>query len=325
MERSSKRGKIPQSDWPLIIKRYESGETLAAIARTYDCSPPAISYILSRSRARDSAADGALQSAIEPSQPGLIKPVASETPLSAGQDDREIDGAAPLLVETQAASPVEVLGGEPLQVGLTRSPDRQAEAPDGRADIVSTGAHVPTAQLPAEIRDSLHPPREGNSLNNNLERSILLPQNNEARRTLHLPLSQHSNQRSYPQVHDTRDSDRSENAATQPVRGEQQASLPTPSRQHPDYTAANSRGTIRTATAPNKAKEGGPFIDRALRERVDEDIAAFLAAFDAALADDSLENRLGLREATDRLLRAGARTRIELERLEARMPLSTRK
>jgi hypothetical protein len=31
-----------------------------------------------------------------------------------------------------------------------------------------------------------------------------------------------------------------------------------------------------------------------------------------------------LREATDRLLRAGARTRIELERLEARLPLPPR-
>src|ERR1700739_3919204 len=50
MERSNKRGKIPQRDWPAIIKRYEAGETLASIARTYDCSPPAISYIVSRSR-----------------------------------------------------------------------------------------------------------------------------------------------------------------------------------------------------------------------------------------------------------------------------------
>ena len=65
MERSSKRGKIPQQDWPSIIKRYEAGETLASIARTYDCSPPAISYILSRSRARDATVDGAEQSGIE--------------------------------------------------------------------------------------------------------------------------------------------------------------------------------------------------------------------------------------------------------------------
>ncbi len=65
MERSSKRGKIPQQDWPSIIKRYEAGETLASIARTYDCSPPAISYILSRSRARDATVDGTEQSGIE--------------------------------------------------------------------------------------------------------------------------------------------------------------------------------------------------------------------------------------------------------------------
>jgi len=66
------------------------------------------------------------------------------------------------------------------------------------------------------------------------------------------------------------------------------------------------------------------FIDRALRERVEGDIAVFLTAFDAALAHDTPESRAGLRVATDRLLRAGARTRIELERLEARVPLSPR-
>jgi hypothetical protein len=75
---------------------------------------------------------------------------------------------------------------------------------------------------------------------------------------------------------------------------------------------------------PHRTKEGSAFIDQALRERVDGDILAFLAAFDAALADDTVESRAGLREATDRLLRAGARTRIELERLEARIPLPPR-
>src|SRR5258707_4607886 len=57
MEKSNKRGKIPQSDWPLIMARYEAGETLASIAKTYDCSPPAISYVVSRSRARNSEID----------------------------------------------------------------------------------------------------------------------------------------------------------------------------------------------------------------------------------------------------------------------------
>src|SRR6266849_1233057 len=71
MERSSKRGKIPQQDWPSIMARYETGETLASIARTYDCSPPAISYIVSRSRARTAAAEAAGASA--PPEPQLVK------------------------------------------------------------------------------------------------------------------------------------------------------------------------------------------------------------------------------------------------------------
>src|SRR5206468_6922770 len=72
-------------------------------------------------------------------------------------------------------------------------------------------------------------------------------------------------------------------------------------------------------------KEGTPsYIDRDLRARVDGDITAFLAAFDAALTADTQQSRADLREATDRLLRAGARTRIELERLEARVPLPAR-
>jgi hypothetical protein len=75
---------------------------------------------------------------------------------------------------------------------------------------------------------------------------------------------------------------------------------------------------------PRISGDSGTFIDKALRERVEADIAVFLTAFDAALAEDTPESRAGLREATDRLLRAGARTRIELERLEARAPLPPR-
>src|SRR5437763_9925943 len=59
MEKSSKREKIPQSDCPLIMARYEAGETLSSIARTYDCSPPAISYVISRSRARQPGGEAA--------------------------------------------------------------------------------------------------------------------------------------------------------------------------------------------------------------------------------------------------------------------------
>jgi hypothetical protein len=77
------------------------------------------------------------------------------------------------------------------------------------------------------------------------------------------------------------------------------------------------------ADADTGRKDNGA-LGQELRTRVDGDIAAFLAAFDAVLAADTQESRFGLREATDRLLRAGARTRIELERLEARVPLTPR-
>ena len=75
MEKSSKRGKIPQSDWPLIMARYEAGETLSSIARTYDCSPPAISYVISRSRARHPDGETARQptSPTPAGEPQLIK------------------------------------------------------------------------------------------------------------------------------------------------------------------------------------------------------------------------------------------------------------
>ena len=79
------------------------------------------------------------------------------------------------------------------------------------------------------------------------------------------------------------------------------------------FLPAANVAAMRSAAEVQPSKEGGAFIDHALRERVDGDIAAFLAAFDAALDHDTAESRSGLREATDRLLRAGARTRIELE------------
>jgi hypothetical protein len=88
------------------------------------------------------------------------------------------------------------------------------------------------------------------------------------------------------------------------------------------YLSGGNGADGRFVQDQRNSKEGGTFIDLALRHRVEGDIAAFLAAFDAALNRDTSETRAELRRATDRLLRAGARTRIELERLEARAPLS---
>ncbi len=56
-------------------------------------------------------------------------------------------------------------------------------------------------------------------------------------------------------------------------------------------------------------------IDPDLRWRVSSEIASFLAVFDTFLTDASSESYEQLLTATDRLMRAAARTRIELERM----------
>ena len=44
--------KIPQGEWSVIAARYQNGETISKIARSYGCTPPAIHYILKRNRQR---------------------------------------------------------------------------------------------------------------------------------------------------------------------------------------------------------------------------------------------------------------------------------
>jgi hypothetical protein len=72
-----RRGRIPQSAWPRILDMHRSGVTLTAIAREFDCTPSAISYIVRK-------AEGAVPKAGEtdtPDMPPLI--AAIETPVSA--------------------------------------------------------------------------------------------------------------------------------------------------------------------------------------------------------------------------------------------------
>jgi hypothetical protein len=44
--------KIPQGDWNAIAARYAQGESISRIAQSYGCTPPAIHYILKRSKQR---------------------------------------------------------------------------------------------------------------------------------------------------------------------------------------------------------------------------------------------------------------------------------
>ena len=313
MEKSGRRGKIPQSDWPLIMSRYEAGETLASIARTYDCSPPAISYIVSRSRDRQPTAEAAAPAA----EPQLVKVHAAEP-------------AAP--VAAAATAP-------PEPVWASAEPPPPAPAPafiERNAGLAATLARG----APQRQNDAASAPQPAAA-----------PANGEARRTLHLSLGGHGSTNG---AQGAGASGAGSNGAGNGGHGNGHASgngadSPhlgnglRPSQAHPPQERPEPRQPARygfpqggergPADSPARSdadpgrrnsKDPGTFIDQELRARVDGDIAAFLAAFDAALADDTLESRAGLREATDRLLRAGARTRIELERLEARVPLAAR-
>ena len=351
MEKSSKRGKIPQQDWPSIISRYEAGETLSSIARTYDCSPPAISYIVSRTRARTAAAEsaGASPPGLPLTEPQLVKAAGSTTPTHDMPDHDSAHSRVTaektrqtVSTETQQSA-IEVITSadtkqSPDAERLTQkelfSPQMSSSKSNERQAAVETDSQPP-GDAP-QSRD-MHSTIEVVGASRPLNSQGPSPQNGDGRRTLHLSL--HGNgPASSPVVHPSSQNGNSGNvydgrpvsrqqggsAGFAPQTQPRQPSVPGPSFGPPPGPVGPEFGSAGMLDQTKKARESGAFIDRALRERIDEDIAAFLAAFDAALDHDTTESRTELREATDRLLRAGARTRIELERLEARVPLHPR-
>jgi hypothetical protein len=316
MEKSSKRGKIPQTDWPLIMARYEAGETLASIARTYDCSPPAISYIVSRTREK----------------PGYETPptVAVEPQLIKSTNGAAVLDAPPALAPV-AMSAMGDLRSEPQRELAVEPPIAVRSQPErARAGVLHRPGALPQpgpppAARPAaaangEARPKLHL-GFGNGHGNGNGNGVL-PQAS--------PDGEHRAQPSYPQPGQRAipQRDGGERAGQQPFQTPPRGAgmLENGHNGRDRLTMSESRPPAQMPRdgAAGGRKDNSTYLDQDLRTRVDGDIAAFLTAFDAVLVADTQESRFGLREATDRLLRAGARTRIELERLEARVPLTPR-
>jgi transposase-like protein len=67
--------KIPQCEWDVIVKRYSQGESISSIARHYDCTPPAIHYILKRNNQRTAVADQHSALLPTPAKPESAQPV----------------------------------------------------------------------------------------------------------------------------------------------------------------------------------------------------------------------------------------------------------
>ena len=68
---------------------------------------------------------------------------------------------------------------------------------------------------------------------------------------------------------------------------------------------------------------GKDILGPELRTRVSSDVALFLVALDHAVIDGSAESVAQLQDATDRLMRSTARTRLELERLLSGQAMET--
>jgi hypothetical protein len=297
MEKSSKRGKIPQTDWPLIMTRYEAGETLSSIARTYNCSPPAISYIVSRNR-EQLAAD---VSAPPASERQLVKAPANGASAAAATESEPAAAPPP---PTPAPAAISHLSRD------SAGDARTVPAPTGdqrRKLHLSLGNGSDNAAV------------NGNGAHTAGNGSGMASGNGHAGE--HSPAHDRPSQPSFALPRPAQPQAAGERASQRPFQG------PSPfdsGRSGRDFAPSEAKPAQQPRDGDAMRRDNGTFIDQELRTRVDGDIAAFLAAFDAALAEDTQASRFGLREATDRLLRAGARTRIELERLEARVPLPPR-
>jgi hypothetical protein len=82
MANAREKGKIPRSEWPLILARYTSGASIAQIGREYRCTAPAIRYILKRSgKLAGDTADAASASRRDGSGDAPAVPVPSITRL----------------------------------------------------------------------------------------------------------------------------------------------------------------------------------------------------------------------------------------------------
>ncbi|WP_082109275.1 helix-turn-helix domain-containing protein [Azospirillum thiophilum] len=139
-ESPKKRGRIPQSAWPQILERYRSGVTLSAIAREFECTPSAISYIIKKAEAAgDQGGD----------QSGSQGDVPQED-VTAGGDAEAAAPAAETASEPPAAEPAPAAeapaeprraAGRATRGTLTRAPRSEA-AP-------TADAPAPSAETPA--------------------------------------------------------------------------------------------------------------------------------------------------------------------------------
>ena len=129
--------KIPQGEWNAIAARYAKGESIARIAQSYGCTPPAIHYILKRGKQHaalkpEHRVNGRLDSAM--TFPGEPRKSTEPEPPRAVEQRGEENGIARLV-----PSEVRAAAGPPLEPRPPREPvtpmlnQRSQPAPAQRA------------------------------------------------------------------------------------------------------------------------------------------------------------------------------------------------
>lgn len=182
-----RRGRIPHSAWPQILQRHRAGATLSELAREFDCTPSAISYIvrkaeaMERRPAEEPAQERLAQGAGEPDdatgnpaesrepmsearldqkRPAAeISPAPGRVPVSAGGGTAATVPVAVQPAAAETAAPADVRRPE------TASPIDTFEARLREAAQICVGAYRTWRQQPSEsteqgLRDTVHEMRK---------------------------------------------------------------------------------------------------------------------------------------------------------------------
>ena len=80
-----RRGRIPQSAWPRILEMYKGGATLSAIAREFECTPSAISYIIRKAESGEGDAPAEPMAGTQDAHPQAA-PAPAAAPATAAGD-----------------------------------------------------------------------------------------------------------------------------------------------------------------------------------------------------------------------------------------------
>jgi len=146
-EAPKRRGRIPQSALPHILERHRAGATLSAIAREFDCTPSAISYIVRKAEASgmepaapsDNSADSQSGTAEETSS--TEEPATEAVPAEAATGETITVAPSAERSEQPAVEPPAPLPPPEVQPSAESQPieprpvERRAATPEGRTQL----------------------------------------------------------------------------------------------------------------------------------------------------------------------------------------------